>query len=209
MSERRFGRPIIPILPGDRGRSQIEDYLFLFAIVFGVNLMPAFGPPTWSIIVIYGLQGNIPLWALVIIGAIGAALGRFVLAVGFRYLRSYVPRRIKENLEAAGEALEKRRRGAFLALGLFALSPVPSAQLFEAAGLTGVRLLHFTAAFFAGRLVSYSIYGATAKGVGATSIGATFKSALTSPGGIALQVVMLALLVLLAQIDWKKLARAR
>jgi uncharacterized membrane protein YdjX (TVP38/TMEM64 family) len=182
--------------------------LLLFAIVLGVNLMPAFGPPTWSIIVIYGLKSHMPLWALVIIGAVAAALGRFLLAVGFRYLKAYVPKRMRDNLESAGEALEKRKRSAFLALGLFALSPVPSAQLFEAAGLTGVRLVRFAAAFFAGRLLSYSIYGATAKSIGSTSVGQTFKQALTSPWGLALQVAMLGLLVLLAQIDWKKMRRA-
>lgn len=36
--------------------------------------------------------------------------------------------------------------------------PVPSAQLFAGAGLMGVRLVPLTAAFFAGRIVSYSLY---------------------------------------------------
>jgi hypothetical protein len=40
---------------------------------------------------------------------------------------------------------------------LFAAAPLPSAQLFEAAGLARVRLRHLVAAFFVGRLVSYSI----------------------------------------------------
>ena len=26
-------------------------YLALFAIVFGINLLPAFGPPTWAVLV--------------------------------------------------------------------------------------------------------------------------------------------------------------
>ena len=39
------------------------------------------------------------------------------------------------NLVAAREAFERRKRAGVIALGLFALSPVPSAQLFEAAGL--------------------------------------------------------------------------
>lgn len=201
-----FKGPISAVSRKFWGRD-IEDYLLLFAIVLGVNLMPAFGPPTWSIIVIYGLKSHMPLWALVIIGATAAALGRLLLAGSFRYLKAYIPKRMRENLESAGKALEKRKRSAFLALGLFALSPVPSAQLFEAAGLTGVRLLRFTAAFFAGRLVSYSIYGATAKGISSTSVGETFKHALTSPWGLALQLAMLGLLVLLAQIDWKNVAR--
>lgn len=34
----------------------VSDYLLLFVIVPGVNLMPAFGPPTWTILVLYSLN---------------------------------------------------------------------------------------------------------------------------------------------------------
>ena len=179
-------------------------YFLLFAIVLGVNLLPAFGPPTWSVIVIYGLSTKMPLPALVAISATAAALGRFVLAHAFRLLRNKVPEKMKRNLKAAGDAVEKRKRGALVAVGLFALSPLPSAQLFEAAGLTGVRLVHFTAAFFAGRVVSYSVYAATAKGIEKTNMGAAFKHYLTSPIAIGLEVLMLGLLVALTQVDWEK-----
>jgi uncharacterized membrane protein YdjX (TVP38/TMEM64 family) len=84
---------------------------------------------------------------------------------------------------------------------------VPSAQLFEAAGLTGVRLLPFTLAFFCGRLVSYSIYATGAHVARASSLTDTFREALTSPWGIALQVAMLAGLVALAKVDWAKLLK--
>ena len=180
------------------------DYLILFAVVLGVNLLPAFGPPTWTVIVIYGLSTTMPLPALVLVGAAAAALGRFTLAHGFRLLRTRIPEKMKRNLQAAGEAVEKRKRGSLIAMGLFALSPLPSAQLFEAAGLTGLRLVHFTAAFFAGRIVSYSIYAATAKGIEKTSIGGAFKHYLTSPLGIGIEVLMLGLLVALARVDWQK-----
>ena len=76
---------------------------------------------------------------------------------------------------------------------------------FEAAGLTGVRLLPFTLAFFAGRLVAYALYAGSAKAVEGLTLGGTFKEALTSPLGVAIQVVMLAALVALARIDWAKL----
>lgn len=182
----------------------MNEYLLLFAIVLGVNLLPAFGPPTWSVIVIYGLSTKMPLPALVVISATAAALGRFALANAFRLLRNKVPDKMKLNLQAAGDAVEKRKRGALVAIGLFALSPLPSAQLFEAAGLAGVRLVHFTAAFFAGRIVSYSVYAATAKGIEKTSMGEAFKHSLTSPVGIGFEILMLALLVAFTQVDWEK-----
>lgn len=187
----------------------MTEYLILFGLVFAVNLLPAFGPPTWSIIVLYGFNSELPVPAIVGTGALAAALGRFCLAHGTRLVRHWLSDKTRRNLEAAREALEKNKRGGILALGLFALSPVPSAQLFEAAGLTGVRLLPFTLAFFAGRLVSYSIYAGGAKAVEHLTLGQTFRDALTSPLGIGLQVVMLAGLVALAKVDWAKLLAKR
>jgi uncharacterized membrane protein YdjX (TVP38/TMEM64 family) len=182
----------------------VSDYLILFAIVLGVNLLPAFGPPTWSIIVLYGFNSDLPTPAIVVTGALAAALGRYGLAHGTRLLRSWVSDKTRRNLAAARAALEQNRRRGWLALGLFALSPVPSAQLFEAAGLTGVRLLPFTLAFFAGRLVSYSLYAGGAKAAEHLTIADTFRDTLTSPIGIALQVAMLAALVVLAKVDWTR-----
>lgn len=167
-------------------------------------MMPAFGPPTWSIIVLYGLGTEMPIVAIILTGALAAALGRFALAHTFRMLGRRVPARIRSNLAAARDALERNKRGGLLALGLFALSPLPSAQLFEAAGLARVRLAGFTAAFFAGRLVSYSIYAVTAKGIQKTSVGDQFLKTFTSPASIAIQLLMIAALVALMRVDWQK-----
>jgi uncharacterized membrane protein YdjX (TVP38/TMEM64 family) len=180
------------------------ELLTLFAIVLGVNLLPAFGPPTWAILVLYVLNTELHPALLIPVAALAAASGRLLLALAFRLLGGKLPAKYRRNLQAARKALEKNRRNAILALGLFALSPVPSAQLFEAAGLAGVRLFPFTLAFFLGRTVSYSIYVLTAAGLRATSLGDTFREALTSPWGIALQVVMLIGLVFFARIDWAK-----
>jgi uncharacterized membrane protein YdjX (TVP38/TMEM64 family) len=182
----------------------MTDYLILFAIVLGVNMLPAFGPPTWTIVVLYGLNSQMPLPVLVVVAAVAAACGRLLLAYGFRWLGHRLPKQWTKNAEGAGRVLARKKRNLVVALGLFALSPIPSAQLFEAAGLANLRLLPFTAAFFAGRLLSYSIYGMGAKGIKDTSLGDAFRHGLTSPVGIALQVAMLGLLVLLMKVDWEK-----
>ena len=182
----------------------MTELVTLFAIVLGVNLIPAFGPPTWAVLVLYVLSTDVHPALLIPVAATAAAGGRLLLALAFRLLGRRLPRKYRRNLRAARLALEKNRRNAILALGLFALSPVPSAQLFEAAGLAGVRLLPFTLAFFLGRTIAYSFYVFTAAGLRATSLGDAFREALTSPWGIALQVLMLIGLVLLARIDWAK-----
>jgi len=57
----------------------VSQYLLLVAIVVGVNLLPAFGPPTWSVFVIYGLSSQMPLPPLVLNSATAASPGRFIL----------------------------------------------------------------------------------------------------------------------------------
>lgn len=188
----------------------METYLLFFLLVLAINMLPAFGPPTWSIIAVYGLSTELPLPALVLVGALAAALGRLLLAYAFRVLGKRVPAKLRRNLSAAREAFEARPRAGVLALGLFALSPVPSAQLFEAAGLAGVRLLGFTAAFFAGRLVSYSIYAGAARTLRDRTLGDAMLEHLSSHWGIAVQVATIAALVWFVRIDWERIvAKAR
>ena len=129
------------------------------------------------------------------------ASGRFVLASTARHFRGRFSAERRKNLEAAEQLLVGSRRKATVGLGLFALSPVPSAQLFIAAGLLTVPLLPLTAVFFAGRLVSYSLYVAGASAAKG-SLGDVLTDAIGSPIGIALQVVFLAGLVLLLRVDW-------
>lgn len=183
----------------------LQELLLVFAVVFAVNLMPAFGPPTAALIIFFGFNTDLPLPALVVVAAIAAASGRFILANGFRHWSGRLSDRLRKNLAAAKAVFERKRRNAILALSLFALSPLPSAQLFGAAGLMGVRLLPFTLAFFAGRLVSYSFYGTSARLAERYSLRDTFMEALTSPWGVALQVALLMMLAILPQIDWGRL----
>lgn len=176
-------------------------YALAFAAIFGVNLLPAFGPPTWALLVFFKLNSDLAAAPLVVGGAMAAASGRLLLAQGSRRLRGrFSPARL-EHLAAAERALTGNRRRAAGGLALFALSPVPSAQLFVAAGLLGVRLLPLTAVFFAGRLVSYSIYVGGAS-LASDSLGDTLTGAFTSPLGVALQILMLAGLVALVRVDW-------
>jgi uncharacterized membrane protein YdjX (TVP38/TMEM64 family) len=184
------------------------EYLLVFAGVFAVNLLPAFGPPTAAILVAVSLNLDLAPVPLVLGGALAAASGRLVLAHGARRLRSRLSQERRAHLAAAQEFLLAKRSLTVTGLGLFALSPVPSGQLFTAAGLMDVRLLPLTAAFFAGRLVSYSIYVIGASAI-EQSVGDAFTDAITSPLGIATQVVALAGLALLVRVDWADLLAGR
>jgi uncharacterized membrane protein YdjX (TVP38/TMEM64 family) len=178
------------------------DYVLVAAAIFAVNLMPAFGPPTWAVLVFLRLNLDLAAVPLVLVGALAAASGRFLLATASRRLRRRFSSNRLESLAAAQDALTASRARAIAGLSLFALSPVPSAQLFVAAGLLTVPLLPLTVAFFGGRLVSYSIYVASASA--AKESFSSVLDDLASPLGITIQVVMLAALVLLVRVDWTR-----
>jgi len=176
--------------------SVAAQYAIALGVVFGVNLLPAFGPPTWALLVFFSLDFDLPATPLIVGGALAAASGRFLLANGARWLRPRFSVARLERLDRAEAALTANRRRSAAGLGLFALSPLPSGQLFVAAGLMTVALVPLTAAFFAGRLVSYSLY-VTAASVAERNLGSVAIESLTSPLGMAVQLAMLAGLAVL------------
>jgi membrane protein YqaA with SNARE-associated domain len=187
----------------------MDAFLLTFACIFAVNLLPAFGPPTWALLVFFKLEYDLPIVPMILGAALCAASGRLVLAHASRRLRHRLSPRRREHLNAAAEALTGDRRRSAGALGLFALSPVPSAQLFVAAGLLDLRLLRLTAAFFAGRLISYATYVSGAA-LAQDSLSDVLRDAFASPVGIALQIAMLVALIAMLRIDWaSRFARHR
>lgn len=179
----------------------VVAYLVFFAVVLGINLLPAFGPPTWTIIVFCRLHWHLSPVALVIIGALAAATGRLLLALAARHFNDRLPKRLRNNLAAARTLLDGRRGGALAIGGLFVFSPLPSAQLFVAAGLLELNLAPLIAAFFVGRLLSYSLY-ASAATLADSHLHGGVAQLIGSPWAIALQVALLALVCAFPFINW-------
>lgn len=179
----------------------VLPFLIVVAVVFAVNLLPAFGPPNAVLVVFFALNWHLHPVPLVVVAAVASGAGRYLLATATHHLGDHLGARRRANLRTAGDYLTRRRGRTFAVLGVFLVSPLPSAQMFEAAGLMGLRLLPLTAAHVAGRTVSFAFYvGAT--GVAERSLGTTLVSSLTSPAGIAVQIALLAAVVGLTRIDW-------
>jgi uncharacterized membrane protein YdjX (TVP38/TMEM64 family) len=158
------------------------------------------GPPS-SVITIHTDVNPV---ALVIVGAAAAVTGRFLLAVASRKFGQRLNPDRRARLAEAREALTRHRAGSIVGLALFAVSPLPSGQLFVAAGLLDVPLVPVTAAFFAGRIVSYSFYVALAT-VAQKQLGPLLGQVLGSPLSVALQVVLLAIVAALPFVHWRRL----
>lgn len=73
--------------------SVAAQYAIALGVVFAVNLLPAFGPPTWAVLVFFSIDFDLPVAGLVLGGALAAASGRFLLANGARRLRPRFSRR--------------------------------------------------------------------------------------------------------------------
>lgn len=179
------------------------QYVVLFAIVFGINLLPAFGPPTWAVLVFARLHWHLNPVALVVLGAFAAMSGRYLLARAARHFKDRMPARLQSNLEDAKTLIERKRVGAVALFGVFVISPLPSAQLFLAAGLLDLPLGLLTVAFFFGRLVSYSLYVSAAT-LADQHLGNILGKVFGSPWSIALQVVLLAAVCVLPFLNWRR-----
>lgn len=171
------------------------------AAIFATNLLPAFGPPTWALLVFFKFNGDLPLVPLVVLGAVASSTGRYLLARASHRFRGRFSAERVEHLEDARVLLTGHKAAAAGGLGLFVLSPLPSAQLFVAAGLVGVALVPLTLAFFLGRLVSYSLYlgGAT---LAYDSVGDALTDSFTSTTGVLVQLALIAGVVALVESDW-------
>jgi hypothetical protein len=184
----------------------VPDLGLVFVAVFAVNLLPAFGPPTWALLVLFRLHLTLSAAPLIAVGAAAAASGRVVLALGARAMRRRFSPARQERLDAMKAWIVARPAGAFAGLLTFAVSPVPSGQLFVGAGLVDAPLRWLTPAFFAGRVVSYTGYVTAATLVDRSTSDVILRS-LRSPVGITVQLLLLGLLALLPLIDWTRLDR--
>ena len=185
------------------------DYLILALVVVGINLLPAFAPPTWAVLVLYRVSSHLSPVPLVLVGALSATTGRYLLAVATGLLRNRLSPRILRNLDGAKELLTKKISNTVASILVFGLSPLPSAQLFEAAGLIKIKMAPLLSAFFIGRLVNYGIAVAGASTLKSMGVSDLIMEAVKSPWSIAFQLLMIYGIYLIATIDWNRFSKKK
>jgi membrane protein YqaA with SNARE-associated domain len=184
--------------------------LLVFLLVFLLNLIPAFAPPTWMVFSFIGFrypQFNVVVLALV--GAVAATLGRATLAKLARVIvrGRWLSRSSKESIDAIKVRLEQRRKLTFGVFLLYAFSPLPSNYLFIAYGLTTMDLILIVVPFFIGRSISYSFWGVTSSVVGRHLNGTLQRHPLSylSVYFVITQIALLYCLYLFTRVDWRYL----
>lgn len=178
-------------------------------LIFVINVIPAFMPPTWILLSFVGFNfhlTNFALAVLAVLAAVASSGGRAVLALlSEKILRNkIISETTRKNMDVLKENIIKRKnltRGFFL---FYAFSPFPSGQLFLAYGLTDLKLSLAIIPFFLGRLASYLFWvfasSETAKYLDFKSFSSrTFFSVYFILG----QILAFYLVYLVAKIDWK------
>lgn len=183
--------------------------IVLFAIIFVLNIIPAFAPPTW--LVLSFIEINYPKETpliLALIGATAATLGRVVLArMSFLIIRQkWLSDGTRRNIDAVKERLEHRSVLTSSIFLFYAFSPLPSNYLFIAYGLTALELKHVALPFFVGRLISYGFWAFTASTAAHRFILESHDVAsYLNAYFIVSQFLFLAIMYALAKLDWRAL----
>ena len=185
----------------------------LFLVVFGLNIIPAFAPPTWMVFSYIGFRYvTVNVALLAVTGAAAATLGRIILAKMARIVvrQKFMSDSSRSNIDSIHEYLEPRRKltsGIFL---FYAFTPFPSNYLFIAYGLTTMQLRKIAAPFFIGRSISYSFWGLTASSVARRiTLESTDALSYFSIYFVATQILLLSLIYLFTRVDWRALWNER
>lgn len=181
-----------------------EDLLWILAcwgIVFAINLVPAFMPSSWMVMAFVYIQYDVPLLPLTIGGAIVSGLGRLLLAKGSGWFSRRFMTSRHDDLDMLGRYLERNRRVAAPATFAYTLTPLPTNNLFIAAGMVGVNLAWVLTGFWAGRILADTFWVWTTERV-FSSLGEVFEGAFATPWAITLQALSLASVAALYALPW-------
>ena len=183
-------------------------YLGIFLLVFILNIIPLFMPPTWIVLsaINFLFPQNFNPFLLALVGAFASTLGRVVLSrigLASRYLMG---EQRKRSLERAGRALKSKRYGGFLLSFFFALSPLPSNVYFLTMGTMMCNFFSIFLGFWLGRLISYTVTINIAT-VAFSSLADVLASQLEAV--IIIDSLGIISMIIFAFVDWEKLIQER
>ena len=183
------------------------ELIFYVVIIFTLNVVPAFAPPTWMALSWIGFEHpQYNPFGVALFGAAAATAGRVVLAKLSRTIirQRFMSEASRANIEVIREAIDGHRAltaGTFL---FFAFSPFASNFLFIAYGLTSSPLRLVAIPFFLGRFISYSFFVFAASEV-SQRLALNGSDAQNYFGiyFVASQFLFMGALYLFTRIDWK------
>lgn len=180
----------------------IEWLALALVVVFLINLVPAFMPSSWMVLAFFKIKFGLPLVPLAVSGAVVSGLGRAVLTLASSYLARTVFKSKAKDLERLGSVLQRHENALPVVVFVYALTPLPTNNLFIAAGMVRARLWRVLAGFWAARIPADLFWVWTTNATFSSFKGVLEKG--LSPAGIALQSLGIASVVLLYVLPWGK-----
>jgi len=193
--------------------NDVAELAILLVVVFALNVIPAFAPPTWMVLSWVGFSHPLgtPLIAA-LIAAIAATSGRLVLARLSRVIirNRFMSDTMRANVDVIKEQIEQHGTLTFAAFLLYAFSPFPSNYLFIAYGLTPLPLRLVAIPFFIGRTASYSFFVFVGVEVSKRlALEATDAQSYFGAYFLITQLVLLGVVFVFARIDWRHVVTAK
>ena len=187
----------------------MSPLLVLFLVVFLLNVIPAFAPPTWMVFSFLGFHLPTHMgWSFALVGAAAAAMGRSLLGKLSRIVvrNHWLSQTARENINSLKLELEKRPNLTFGLFLFYAFTPLPSNYVFIAYGLTAMPIVRLVVPFFIGRFVSYYLWAMSAAAV-SRKLELEDTDALTyfSVYFVLTQLALLALVYVFTRVDWNLL----
>lgn len=191
----------------------MSPILILFVVVFLLNVIPAFAPPTWMVFSFLGFRFPSHMgWPLALVGAVAAATGRSLLGKLSRTIvrNHWLSEAAKENVDSLKLELENRPKLTFGLFLFYAFTPLPSNYLFIAYGLTTMPLVRLVVPFFIGRFVSYTFWAKSAAAVSRKlELEGTEAIGYFSLYFVLTQLALLAVVYAFTRVDWNLLLREK
>ena len=174
------------------------------ALAFVINLVPAFMPSTWMVMAFFYIKYDLPLLVLTVGSAVTSALGRLALSwLSLRFRRHFVEGKSAHDLDELGGFLNEHRTYVGPAVFFYALSPLPTNNLFISAGMAGVHMTVVVVAFMVARMIANTFWVWTTNRA-FDSLNSLFTGTLTGPIAVGLEIAGLVSIALLFKLPWAR-----
>ena len=182
------------------------QYLFVFIAAFLVDLVPFIGPPAWTVMVFLQVHYSLNIWAVLVVGVTGSAIGRYVLSWYVPFLSSrFIKTGTIEDIEFIGDKLNGKSWKVLLFVLFYTLVPLPSTPLFTAAGIAKVRAIQILPGFLIGKFTSDMVMVLSGHYVAKNALTYDFLSWENILGATFGIIVLLLFLF----IDWRRLIQRK
>jgi membrane protein YqaA with SNARE-associated domain len=183
-------------------------YPVVFLAALGVDLIPVFAPPAWTVMVVLLVKFDLNPWIVLFVGVTGSALGRYVFSLYIpKVSGKLIKRRKDQELEFVGKKLAQSRWKTWTFVFLYTVTPLSTTALFTAAGMAKIHPVQTVPPFFVGKLLSDGLMILMGKHL--SSNAGDFWHSLISPKGIVTMVLGLVVIGGLLFIDWRTLLQRK